>query len=58
MHEKNNGPPLNNFKRKIHWSRHPEQLRKDAEILAMVKLPFKPVAGTFYRLQFGGETVK
>jgi len=44
------------FQGKIHWSRHPEQRRKDAEILAMVGLRVKLVVGTtFFRLGRKGE---
>ncbi len=35
---------------KLHWSRRPEQRRKDEKILAMVGLRFEPVYGTFHRL--------
>ena len=43
-------------KQKLHWSRLPEQRRKNEKILAMVGLRFEPVYGTFHRLSgIGGQ---
>ena len=37
--------------KKTHWSRKPEQIRRDAEFLRMVGLAFEDTAGTFSTLK-------
>ena len=44
-----------NFKSKIHTSRHPEQRRKDAAILAIFGLGFREVRGFSRLVKIGGR---
>ena len=44
----------NNLKTNPHWSRHTEQLRKDACLLALFGLYYEDVSGTTFH-QLGGN---